>query len=416
MSEKLLSVVDAVDQILSNFLPVDKERISIEHALNRVLAHPVYALFDLPAFDNSSMDGFAVNSSDISKANKDNPVNLKVVADIPAGLEPDIHISPGQAARIMTGAVLPKFTDSVVPVEETDFDGREPGSEAPDFVKIFKAVESGGYIRRKGQDVNAGDIVMQPNRRLRAQEVGFLAMLGVSDISVYSKPDIALLSTGDELLNVGEPIKPGRIYDANAYTLASLVQQYGGNPLSLGISRDQSDEVRLRLDSAVKMGVDLIVSSAGVSVGAFDYVRTVVEEQGELTFWRVNMRPGKPLAFGSYKGIPFIGLPGNPVSAFVGFEVFIRPTILKMSGMESWERKKVKVILGEQIESDGRESYLRAIVKEKDDQLIAHLTGHQGSGNLGSLVKANALLIIPSEVKFLPADSELTAWMIGSEI
>lgn len=413
---ELLSVNDALDQILSNFHPVVKEWISIENALNRVLAQPVIAPFDLPAFDNSSMDGFAVKASNTSKARKDNPVKLEVVADIPAGVQPEILINSGQAARIMTGAVLPKFADAVVPVEETDFDGRQPGSKAPEFVRIFKAVEPGGYIRPKGEDVKAGDTVMQPNRRLRAQEVGFLAMSGVSEISVYKKPEIALLSTGDELLNVGEPIKPGKIYDANAYTLASMVRQYGGNPVSLGISKDQSDEVRNRLDMAVKMGVDLIISSAGVSVGAFDFVRQVVEEKGELTFWRVNMRPGKPLAFGSYNGIPFIGLPGNPVSAFVGFEVFIRPAIMKMSGMKSWERRKERVILADQIESDGRESYLRAIVNEQNDQLIAHLTGHQGSGNLHSLVQSNALLIVPSEVKFLPAESELYAWIIGSDL
>jgi molybdopterin molybdotransferase len=221
-----------------------------------------------------------------------------------------------------------------------------------------------------------------------------------------------VFSTGDELLPVGLPLGPGKIYDSNTHTLVSLVEQYGGQPANLGIVRDREEAVRESLERAARERVDLIVSSAGVSVGAFDFVRTVVESEGRLNFWKVNMRPGKPLVFGDYRGIPFFGLPGNPVSAFVGFEVFVRPALMKMSGLVDWSRPAQPVELEEAVESDGRESYLRGVVALRDGRWLAHLTGHQGSGNLRSLVQANALLLIPSGVKSLPAGARVNAWLL----
>ena len=211
------------------------------------------------------------------------------------------------------------------------------------------------------------------------------------------------------------PLIAGKIHNSNTYTLIALVEQYGGIPLNLGIVPDRAEAVKERLDLAKAEEADLILSSAGVSVGAFDFVRSVVEQYGHLSFWRVNMRPGKPLAVGEYLGIPFVGLPGNPVSAFVGFEVFVRPAILKMAGVSSLDRITQTVFLSEPVESDGRESYLRANVEIQDGRLAANLTGHQGSGNLRSLVQANALLLIPSGVKSLPAGTEVTAWLLGAE-
>jgi molybdopterin molybdotransferase len=221
---------------------------------------------------------------------------------------------------------------------------------------------------------------------------------------------VAIFSSGDELLTVEQPLSPGKIYDANLAMLSCQVKQAGGQPINLGIAADQEAAILGLLELAASSQVDLIVSSAGVSVGAFDYVRSVVETQGNLDFWRVNMRPGKPLAFGSFRNIPMFGLPGNPVSAFIGFEVFIRPAILKMTGA-SQERRRQRVYLGEAIELDGRETYLRAIIDPTANNL-AHLSGHQGSGNLCALVGANALLIIPSGVKSLPAGAELDAWLL----
>jgi molybdopterin molybdotransferase len=237
-------------------------------------------------------------------------------------------------------------------------------------------------------------------------------MLGLSSVMVYRQPRVALLSSGDELVGPDVPLEKGQIRDSNSYTLAALIQDAGAEPIRLGVARDNYESVMLLFERAVYLRADLILSSAGVSVGAFDFVKSVIEDHGKMDFWRVNMRPGKPVTFGEYRGLPFIGLPGNPVSAFVGFEVFVRPTIQKMAGLQHTSRQAVRVHCEEEIQSDGRESYLRGEVREVDGSFIARLTGHQGSGNLHSLVQANALLIIPAGVKCVPAGQEITAWML----
>lgn len=408
----LLSVSEAKHKLLLIFKPLDSETIPISRAVGRVLSESIQALFDIPPFDNSSMDGFAVRSADVSSARPEQEVELVVVADIPAGQTTRMTVGEGQTARIMTGAVLPPGADAVVPVEETDFNARAPGIAAPKKVRIARSVKLGENVRPKGQDVRAREIVMQAGKRLRPQDIGFMAMLGLVQVPVHRLPKVAVFATGDELIPVGANLAPGKIYDSNTYTLISQIEKYGAQAVDLGIVADNIDSVRACLDRAKSQNVDLIVSSAGVSVGAFDFVRHVVEQRGRLDFWRVNMRPGKPLAFGEYQGIPFVGLPGNPVSAFVGFEVFVRPAILKMSGAVGEERPFQKVKLLDKIESDGRESYLRAVVTHQDEAWAARLTGHQGSGNLRSLVQANALLLVPSGVKSLPVGAEVDAWML----
>jgi molybdopterin molybdotransferase len=237
-------------------------------------------------------------------------------------------------------------------------------------------------------------------------------MLGFAEVPVYRTPKVALLSSGDELISVDAPLTPGKIHESNSYMLAVLLESAGVELIRLGIASDTEADVRLRLERAVVEQADVIISSAGVSVGAFDYVKSIVEAEGELDFWKVDIRPGKPLAFGNFHGIPFFGLPGNPVSAFVGFEVFIRPALEKLSGQTPHPHPHQKARLMEPVESDGRESYLRAIVSEENGTLTARLTGHQGSGNIFSLVQANALLIVPSGVKSLPARSEADIWFI----
>lgn len=411
---KLLSVAEARERLLKHFSPLGSEQVHLAHTAGRVLAAAVLSTLDLPPFPNSSMDGFAVRAADLAAAGPDGPVSLVVVADIPAGQVSDVIVQPGQAARIMTGAVVPAGADAIVPVEDTDFNYRQPGLPAPEQVQIFRPAEPGDNVRPKGQDVQAGDAVLQPGQRLRPQEAGFLSMLGVAQVQVHRTPRVAIFSSGDELVPVDQPLAPGKIHDANMYTLMALVQQAGGAPLNLGIAPDRFDAVKEILDRAVAEGADVILSSAGVSVGAFDFVREVVEQQGELDFWRVNMRPGKPLAFGHYRGIPFFGLPGNPVSAFVGFEVFVRPALDKMAGLAGTSRPTTRVRLVEPVESDGRESYLRAVVTRQENGLVARLTGHQGSGNLRSLVQSNALLLVPSGVKSVPAGDELDAWLLSS--
>jgi len=408
----LLSVEQARVRILSQFQPVSSETISLVQSANRILAMDIIAADDLPLFDNSSMDGFAIRAADSSNAAPASRVALRVVADIPAGSAPKVSLAPGEAARIMTGAQLPLGADSVVPVEDTDFNNRDAGSIAPSEVQISKPVNSGENVRPRGMDVHKGDIVLRKGQRINPQSAGILAMLGFSKVEVYKRPRVALFSSGDELLEVNAPLEPGKIRDSNSYMLAALIESTNAEILRLGVAKDTRDSVTNLIEQAVQQNADLIISSAGVSVGAFDYVKEVVESNGALDFWRVNMRPGKPLAFGNYKNIPFIGLPGNPVSAFVGFEVFVRETVGRLSGISDGSRRTVRVRCEEEILSDGRESYLRAILHEQDGVQVAKLTGHQGSGNLLSLVQADALLIIPAGVKCVPAGQEVNAWLL----
>lgn len=412
---ELLDVSEAQHRLLDNFAPLGALEVHLADCADRVLAVDIESPMDLPPFSNSAMDGFAVLESDVADADRHHPVTLDVVMDITAGKVTGVPLKPGKAARIMTGALVPDGAEAVVPVELTDFNDRQPGVEAPKFVKIYKPVVRGAHIRFAGEDVKKGDAVMHSGLRLRPQDVGFLSMLGLAKVPVVMKPRVAIFSTGDELLPVEAPLTPGTIHDTNTYTLISSVENCGGDAINLGIVPDRPESVQACLDRASDEKVDLILSSAGVSVGAMDFVRSVVEQGGSLNFWRVNMRPGKPLAFGHYRNIPFVGLPGNPVSAFIGFEVFVRPAILKLLGLKNVFRNTVKVYTMDAIESDGRESYLRAIVSKVDGQLTARLTGHQGSGNLFSLVQANALILIPSGVKSLPSGTLVDAWILNIE-
>ncbi len=407
----LLSIQEAQERILSRFKPVDTETLPLSACAGRVLAADILSS-DFPPFDNSSVDGFAVIASDLINLNSESPLILNVIADIPAGSSSDVKLAHGQAARIMTGAPIPQNADAVVMVEDTDFNNREAGSTAPKTVKVFKRVQTGENVRTRGMDIRTGRKVLFAGMRLRAQDIGLLAMLGVANISVYRRPRVALLSSGDELTSVESRLMPGQIHDSNSYTLSALIAESGCDILSLGIAPDRKEAIQFLLDQATGMNSDLIISSAGVSVGAMDYVKETVESHGQLDFWKVNMRPGKPFAFGEYRTVPFIGLPGNPVSAYVGFEVFARPAIERLGGLRTSARRKVRVRLAEAVESDGRESYLRAILEDHNGIMVAKLTGHQGSGNLLSLVQANALLIVPAGVKSLAIGDQAEAWMI----
>ena len=410
----MLSVQEAQQQILAHFKALETSLIPLEQAAGRVLSEPIHSDTDLPPFDNSSVDGFALQSADLTNPTRERPVTLNVVADIPAGSSSSIKIESGQAARIMTGAPLPAGADAVIMVEDTNFSRQAAGSAAPKQVSVFKAVSAGENIRGRGTDIRVGQNILDANRALRAQDIGMLAMLGISQVPVRRKPRVALLSSGDELLPVDAPLEPGKIRDSNTHTLAALAKNLGCDVLSLGVAADRYDAVLQLLDRAVEAQPDVIISSAGVSVGAYDYVKEVVESGGSLNFWKVNMRPGKPLAFGEYRKIPFFGLPGNPVSSFVGFLVFVKPALERLNGLEIGGRDRIRVVLSEGLESDGRESYLRAIINQVDGVHYAKLTGHQGSGNLFSLVQANALLIIPSGVKSCPPGSEAEAWLLES--
>ncbi len=390
----LLSVPDALDRILAHFARLPTELIPLEQALGRVLAQDAVAPFSLPPFANSSMDGFAVRADDVRGA----PIRLRVIGDIPAGIAPAFTLQTGEAARIMTGAMIPEGADAVVPVEDTDA-AWSAGDHImlPESVGVLKAVKAGDYVRPVGEDIHAGEVFLTAGTLIHPAALGVLAAQGMAEIPVVRQPRVAIISSGDELVPVGQPLAPGKIHNVNAYTLAGLITQYGGIAYTVPSARDQRDAVRRAFQAALDWKADVIVSSAGVSVGTADLVRGVMEEMGEINFWRINLRPGKPLAYGQIGGVPFFGLPGNPVSAMVTFDVFVRPTLLKLGGRQD-QPQTITAALGERITSDGRRSYIRVTLQQIANRWVARATGTQSSGAISSMVKADGLLILPEGV------------------
>jgi molybdopterin molybdotransferase len=315
----------------------------------------------------------------------------------------------------MTGAPLPQGADAIVPVEDTDSEWHAGDDQPlPARVTINSAVNVGAAVRRAGENIHAGQKVLPAGIVLRPQDIGMAASIGVGRVPVVRQPRAALLTTGDELASPDTPLAPGQIYDANSYTLAGLVQQAGAQPIVLPPARDSLESVRALFSDALAQQPDIIISSAGVSVGAADYVRVVLEEMGRVDFWRINLRPGKPLAYGHVQGIPFFGLPGNPVSAMVTFDVIVRPALLKMLGQRD-TTPLVHATTAEPIESDGRRSYLRVTLERRGGQLVARLTGTQSSGALMSMVLADGLLIVPEGERFVPAGTELAVRLLRGQ-
>lgn len=405
----LMNVDLASARILADFERLSAEGVPLLDGLGRVLAEDMIASHSIPPFANSSMDGYAVRAADLGAAN----TLLRVVDDIAAGAPiPQRRITPGEAARIMTGAPIPRGADAVVPMEQTDQPWRSGENAAlPAYVTIRGSVKPGAYIRPVGEDIKAGQVVLTAGVVLTPAEIGVLAALGMSAVPVIRRPRVAIISTGDELTEVGEPLSPGKIYDANGYSLYALSVVCGAEAIRLPIARDNLDDTRARFREAVEYRPDVILSSAGVSVGTFDVVKTVLNEMGEIGFWKVNLRPGKPLAYGQIGGIPFFGLPGNPVSAMVTFELFVRPALLKLGGRPD-DTQTLRVIAGEAIQSDGRRSYLRAILRRDGDQWVATLTGTQSSGALTSMILADALVIIPEGITTVAAGTALEARLL----
>ncbi len=403
----LLNVDDALKQILNTINPLGNEMVELSAALGRIIAENIVSDSNLPPFPNSSMDGFAVHAADVAQANNQNPISVRVVMDIPAGTMPSRHIQQGEAARIMTGAPLPEGADAVIPVEDTNAQWTQGSDEAlQKSVEINRSLKSGDYVRLAGEDIRNGEQIIAQGTLIRPAEVGLLAAVGRSKIAVIRQPRIAIISTGDELVDVGETLKPGKIRDSNSYTLAALVTVNGGIPIRIPTARDTLDDVRRRFQEALDQKPDLILSSAGVSVGAFDVVRTIIDELGKVDFWRINLRPGKPLAFGQVGGVPFFGLPGNPVSAMVTFDVFVRPTLLKL-GHRQDQTTTIEAAVSEDMRSDGRRSYIRVKLQRAAEGWTAQTTGTQSSGALSSMMLADGLMIIPEDVKFLPAGTKL---------
>ena len=411
----MISVDEALERILKHFEPLELEEVEILEALDRVLAEDVYSDMDIPPFANSAMDGYAVRADDTVGASREHPVTLRVVADVAAGYTTEVKVAPGTTIRIMTGAPLPEGADTVICVEDTSDwarsrqeRGREPSTE----VKVYHAAEPGENVRPAGEDIRQGELVLATGTIIRAQEIGVLASLGKSTVCVIRRPRVAVLATGDELLTIDEPVTPGKIRNSNEYSNAALVRRYGGIPVRLGIARDNVEDLTAKINEGLAQKVDLFLTSAGVSVGDYDVVKDVLSTEGEMRFWQVRMKPGKPLAFGLIRGVPLIGLPGNPVSSMVSFEQFARPAMLVMEGKTRLVKPTVEAILKENVTNSGRRGFVRVMVKERDGQYYAHTTGGQGSGVLTSMVKANGLAVIAEGVRLAKAGEKVTVQML----
>ena len=407
----LLNVDDALAQILDDIQLLDAETVALAESLERVLANAVVSPLDLPPFDNSAMDGYAIRQADCAKASRQRPALLSVMQDIRAGDAPQGDLQPGQAARIMTGAPIPAGCTAVAPVEDTDDDWRRDEAALPARVRVFQRYPSGANIRRAGENVAAGATVMPARAVIQPAEMGMLAALGCARFAVIRKPKVVILGSGDELVDAHEAIRPGQIRDTNSYALAGLIRQAGGIPIRLPIARDNLADIRALYRHATSINPDMILSSAGVSVGAADLVREVMSELGDIDFWRINMRPGKPLAYGALRGIPFFGLPGNPVSTMVTFEVLVRPALAKMAGRDL-TRRAVKATLGEDMQSDGRRSYNRVRLSRDAAGIVARSTGTQSSGALMSMLLADGLAILPEGQRHVRAGSQVSVLLL----
>jgi molybdopterin molybdotransferase len=386
----MLTVAAAQERILAGLHPLHTERIPLNEALGRVLAVPVVSRRTLPPFDNSGMDGYAVFARDTEAASEAQPRELPVAGESRAGMAPGRALERGTAMRIMTGAPLPDGADAVVRYEDTD-SGR-------DRVRVSVAVTHGTNVRHAGEDMNPGDEILSAGRRLRPADLAACAALGNPWLEVYRRPRIAVVSTGDELVEVDREPGPGQIVDSNAVAIAAAIREAGGEPVRVGIARDTVVDLRRAFTEAARC--DLIVSSAGVSMGDHDHVRDVVDAMGRMDFWRVAMRPGKPLAVGVVGGVPFIGLPGNPVSSQVTFELFARPAVLQLQGATEVHRRRTAARALEAMEKpEGLETFHRGVLqppRRGEEMPGVRLTGPQGSGIMRSLVLADCLIALPA--------------------
>ncbi len=381
----MLTVEEALEQILSRTPVLETESLDVTRALGRVLAEPIVSAREIPPWANSSMDGYAIRAADT----RDGAVRLRVVGRVAAGALPARSVAAGEAMRIFTGAPLPDGADAVVPQEDVEADG--------DGVRVPGGVAEAAYVRPRGEDVRKGDHVLSPGQRLGPAEIGLLATLGHSPVRVHRQPRVAILSTGNELADLGVEPGPGQIPNTNTYSLMAQVSEAGAVAVDLGIAPDRLEAIEERLGWG--RDADVVLSSAGVSVGELDLVREALTRSGaELHLWRVSMRPGKPLTFGSWDKRLVFGLPGNPVSAMVTFELFVRPALLRMSGRRVVERPRLVARARAPIPNPGaRRGYLRVRLDRREDGIEAELTGDQGSAILRSMTLADGLAVVPGD-------------------
>ncbi len=414
--EAMLSVEEALERILRHFKPLEARHTPLLEGIGQVLAEDALANHDIPPLDNSAMDGYALQAADVKGASSDNPVTLKVAGSIAAGELPDVEVTPGSVVRIMTGAPVPDGADAVVPFEDTDEMERRASGTPLNEIAIRYQVSLGDDIRPAGQDVRKGERVLQAGTMLRPSEIGVLASLGYSAVRVMRRPIVAILATGNELLEPGEPYRPGMIYNSNTYSIAASVLRYGGVPKLIGIARDNLESMNASLRDGLDS--DMLVTSAGVSKGDYDMVKDVLAQHGEIDFWSVRMRPAKPLAFGVLNAgegrkVPLLGLPGNPVSALVAFEQFGSAAIRRMLGKPDAPKPTITAVLDDPIHNgDSRRVYARAVIRRENGVYRASLTGDQGSNLLTSMARANGLAICPEDIPAKQAGEAVQVQML----
>ncbi len=408
----MLTVEEALERILGRARRLPEERVPLLEALDRVLAEDIAADINVPPFDNTAVDGYAVRAADTGEAAPESPVFLRTLADLPAGVTAQETVEAGTAARIMTGAPVPPGADAIVMVEDT--------RSAPDgLVSILEAAQRGQHIRRAGEDVTRGTVVLHAGTPIRAAEIAMLATMGRATVPTVRPARVAVISTGDEIVEIeeGVPPPPGKIRNSNRYALAALVREAGAVVHSMTHIPDEpaATEAVLRACADPAHGADVIVTAGGVSVGDRDYVKPALEKLGRLDLWKVAMKPGKPLAFGSIGETLFFGLPGNPVSAMVTFELFVRPTLWKMAGRAATglARPQVQARLLEGVSHiPGRREYVRAVTTTQEGHFVTQPTGAQGSGLLHSMTRANSLLILPQESPGASAGEVVTVLLL----
>jgi molybdopterin molybdotransferase len=380
------------------------------------LAQDIFAPFDIPALPNSAMDGYAVVAADLTEASDAAPVILKVAGQVQAGQLPTVSVSPGNAVRIMTGAPVPDGTDAIVPYEYTDEVERHAAGTPLTEITLRHAPFVGDHVRPAGEDVEKGHLILSAGRVLDPPSIGLLASFGYANAPVIRRPRVAILATGDEVQDPSETLEPGRLFDSNTYDTAAAVRRWGGEPVLLGIARDNMDDLRAKLTLGLES--DLLITSAGVSAGAFDMVKNALSELGSIDFWAVRMRPARPIAFGLLQApdgrrVPHLGLPGNPASALVALVQFGRPAIAKMRGTTPGPLPTVMAVLDDSVRNtDGRRVYARVALERIDGQIHARLTGAQGSNLLTSVAQADGLAICPEEESVREAGAQVVVQLL----
>jgi len=400
----LLTVAQARERILDRVAALDSETVALPEARGRVLAEEIRSERDVPPFANSAMDGYAVRARDVAQASAAQPVRLRVLGEIRAGAAPPGSVQPQTALRIMTGAMIPDGSDAVVRVEDT--------AEHDGTVDVRVPVAAGTSLRAAGSDLHRGDLLATAGRVVTPGLIGVLASAGRAAVQCVRRPRVLVLTTGDELREPGEALGPGQITNTNRYTLLAAVQDAGGIVIDAGVARDERGDLIERLAAAGD--ADLVVTTGGVSMGAYDLVRGLLEEREAVTFWQVALRPGKPLMFATVGGVPLIGLPGNPVSTLVAFELFVRPALLKLQGRTDLERPRLTAIAEEPLHNPPHlEQYFRGIARHDGARLLVRLTGDQGSHVLRSMADANCLVVVPLGTSEVAAGSPVEILSLG---